>query len=141
MMEINMLPVNNGDCIHIRFSDSFGIHNIVVDSGPSTAKRKFRSLLYHIYESGEVIDLLCFSHIDDDHIRAAAQIIPEEKYVDQSFIKTLWLNIGKDVPLRQEPKNYLELSVHNASELYSPLKRANISVITDVVAGMKIPLG
>ena len=141
-IEINMLPVGNGDCIHIRFCDSQGWHNVIIDSGPSKARRMFRNLLNNICESGEQVDLLCFTHIDDDHIKAAAQVFSDMS-IDYNYIKAVWLNTGNMSAVDEDLQHLTDapMTVNNAIDLYKYLKIRGIPVLQNVLAGMKIEIG
>lgn len=68
-ISISTIRSGKGDCIHIRFIGSSGIpHNIIIDSGPSSAAGEFRKLLTDILSQSESLDMLLITHYDDDHI-------------------------------------------------------------------------
>ena len=74
MIEMKVLQARQGDCIWIRcISDR--IVNIVIDAGPSTFKKDFINLVEEIENCSEKIDLLIFSHIDDDHINGVCEML------------------------------------------------------------------
>lgn len=84
MIEMKVLQARQGDCIWIRcISDR--IVNIVIDAGPSTFKKDFINLVEEIENCSEKIDLLIFSHIDDDHIKGCIQYF--KKMIKQLLIK------------------------------------------------------
>ena len=68
MIEIKVLQAHQGDCIWVRCISEKTV-NIVIDAGTSTFKKGFRNLVKEINNKKERIDLLVFSHIDDDHIK------------------------------------------------------------------------
>ena len=142
-IRINLLPVGNGDCIHIRFEDSRGIHNIVIDSGPASAKRMFRDLLSRIRSAGEVVDLLCFTHIDNDHTKAAAHVF-SDRTVDFSFIRQVWLNTG-EIPsfhaVASGSANETLMTVDCALHLYDALIKREIPVRGEILAGTYLTIG
>ena len=64
-----------GDCVHLRFVGDSGMpHNIVIDSGPTSAAGAFRSLVASIVSTGESLDALLITHYDDDHIGGILKI-------------------------------------------------------------------
>lgn len=68
-ISISTIRSGKGDCIHLRFIGSLGVpHNIIIDSGPSSAAGEFRKLLTDILSGGEILDMLLITHYDDDHI-------------------------------------------------------------------------
>ena len=74
MIEFNNLWISTirsgkGDCIHLRFVGLSGlVHNIVIDSGPTSTAGEFRKLNEAILAKGESLDILLITHYDDDHI-------------------------------------------------------------------------
>lgn len=110
-LEINILKAYHGDCIHLRFgpvdneaeqtekdekteTPKAPAYNIVIDSGPGMHLSGFRKLMNGIDKAGESVDLLCFTHMDDDHTLAAKHYFNTNKKLD--FIKQIWINIPKD---------------------------------------------
>lgn len=117
---INILPVGVGDCIHLRFFSKQKWYNIIIDSGPGAYAEQFWQLLSHIQKKGEQVDLLCFTHIDDDHILAAKKTFSCHKDVGD-IVKTIWLNVPEYEVIRStplEPEMPEDISVSNALELY-----------------------
>lgn len=144
-IEINVLPVGRGDCIHIRFMDDTGNYNIIIDSGPKAAVRRFRDLLQKIAENGEQVDLLCFTHIDDDHIGAATRAFSDESF-DCSYIEKVWLNYYSDDNDIQEIEAFGfsgagEMSVPNMIDLYRYLVLHQVKTETDITSGRSLPIG
>jgi len=142
-ISINLLPAKGGDCIHIRFTDSQGPHNIVIDSGPSQNKRRFKALLEQIRRNKEQVDLLCLSHIDDDHIKGAQIILAQEETYDRSLIKEAWINIPADNNQSNlgTGSTYRNLSADTAQSLYNTLLRRQITVRTEILAGNQFTVG
>lgn len=143
MIEINMLPVNEGDCLHIRFVAEGNWHNIVIDSGPSSSAIQFRTLMDQIRNRQEYVDLLCFSHIDDDHIKGAEMTFSELTF-DSTHIKQIWINLpeyitvsntGIKTPLQQN------ITVESAYKIYSHITVRNIPCVTKVTAGEELTIG
>lgn len=140
---INLLPAKGGDCIHIRFVDRYGPHNIVIDSGPSQNKRRFKALLEQIRQNKEQVDLLCLSHIDDDHIKGAQMILSQEESYDHTLIREAWFNIPADANQGDTGagSTYRNLSVDTAQSLYRILLRRQITIRTEIIAGRKFTIG
>ena len=142
-ISINLLPVNNGDCIHIRFEDESAIHNIIIDSGPASAVVKFRNLLKKIREKNESLDLLCFTHIDDDHIGAATRVFSDNQF-DCSFIQRVWLNCETD---RKEEKDQaktgtvVDMSVAGMLDLQQNLLSHKVKIENQIIAGHTLTVG
>ena len=144
-IQINILPVGKGDCIHIRLLDETGNYNIIIDSGPIAAARSFRDLLQKIDDNDEQVDLLCFTHIDDDHIGAATRVFADESF-DCSYIKTVWLNYYLDDNVSQEIEasgfsGMGEMSVSNMLDLYRYLVLHQVKSETDIISGCSLPMG
>lgn len=146
-LTINLLPAKGGDCIHIRFIDGKGSHNIVIDSGPSQNKRRFKALLEQIRKNKEQVDLLCLSHIDDDHIKSAQMILAQEESYDHTLIQEVWFNIPTKSNYQDIPGHtilgsiYRNLSVGTAEALYQILLQRQITVRTEVLAGSQFNVG
>lgn len=142
-IEINVLPAKNGDCIHIRLLSQGTSYNVVIDSGPGICSGQFGDLLDRIRERGEVVDLLCFTHIDDDHIRAAEKVLCRRSF-DTSCIKMVWVNLPSSVTSyipTQDELDYCRTSVTSACELWIAIGAKRIPCKTTVTAGMQMVLG
>ena len=140
-IQLNILPADKGDCIHLRFQSEDGWHNIVVDSGPAAAASVFRTLLKQISAHGENVDLLCFSHIDDDHIKGAAQVMASSVF-DPSIIRQIWLNVpDSSMPDKKEHNLFSPKSVSIANHLLQSIVNYDIPCETMIVAGKKISIG
>ena len=134
-VEINLLPVGNGDCIHIRIEDETGPHHIIIDSGPATAARKFRNLLKQISDAGENLDLLCFTHIDDDHIGAATKVFSDQQQ-SSDFIQRVWLNCDSISEEESEKKTFgtvTDMSPKNMLKLQQYLNGHGVRIENDIL--------
>lgn len=115
MIEMKIMQARQGDCIWVRCK-SDRVVNIVIDAGPSTFKRGFINLVEKIEKHKEKIDLLIFSHIDDDHIKGCIQYLEKN---DKTIIEKVWINgSGSSVYL-----NGQEHSANNISNLVSLMKQ------------------
>lgn len=140
-LELNMLPVGHGDCLHLRFCTDDTWHNIIIDSGSAGAAGVFRRLLEGIRERGEKVDLLCFTHIDDDHIKGAERVFSNPVY-DTSVISEVWLNLPEHIAAQTDVSGkYSPASVHNGMSLWTAINTHKISCITHIEAGKKIKIG
>ena len=154
LFQINILPVDEGDCIHLRFFSDNKWYNIIIDSGPKgyisedpdeeeekQSSMPFLKLLKSIQKkNGEVVDLLCFTHIDDDHIEAAKVAFSKNRDL-RELIKEVWINIPEWEKKRTEPKDpdgLEQTSVDNAIALYGYLlwyqKNRGLVLETNVLA-------
>lgn len=142
-IKITMLQVGGGDCIHIRIVQPSGIYNIIIDSGPAGSASKFRSLLRKIQSSGERVDLLCFTHIDNDHIKGAEKVFAETSFAFTD-IDRIWINIP-DFALPKETavsgRNVLPVSCESASKLMREIRRRGFPCTTKITEGEALRLG
>ena len=74
-MEINLLQAGKGDCILVRCGTGTKKVNILIDSG--TRKDYFLEALSRIAEKSERIDVLIFTHDDNDHIKGASSLLKQ----------------------------------------------------------------
>ena len=134
-IQLNLLPMKSGDCIHLRFGSGQDWHNIVIDSGPTGCTGKFRSLMEKIERFGEVVDLLCFSHIDDDHIKGAEQVLAAPTF-DVGIIQEIWLNIPSDNVVDDGKMGaYEPVTVETASRLCRVIRSWRLSCRMRVCKG------
>lgn len=88
-MEIRMTKAGIGDCILVRCGNCEKKVNILIDSGQGATG--FDSVLNRIYWNEEQINLLVFTHDDNDHVKGACNLV-ERIYCKESG------NINKDIP-------------------------------------------
>lgn len=141
-IQLNIIPVGGGDCIHLRFLSLDGKwRNIVIDSGPKGMKKNFRNLLEQIEAHGETIDLMCFSHIDDDHIKGA-ELIMRPGTVPPGLVTQICLNVPDDaVPGQRSIGDFLQTSVGNAIGLMKHIVDLGIPCKTETLAGDHLRIG
>lgn len=127
MIEIKVLQAHQGDCIWVRCISEKTV-NIVIDAGTSTFKKGFRNLVKEINNKKERIDLLVFSHIDDDHIKGCIQYLQEkgEKIIDKVWINGSGSRVYSDMQ---------EHSVNNVSNLVTLIMEKNIPIETPILEG------
>lgn len=127
MIELEVQKAYQGDCIWVRCIAEKNT-NIVIDAGPSTFASGFRKLVRKIIENEEKIDLLVFSHIDDDHIRGCIRYLQEEKV---SIIGKIWINgFGTNVY-----SNMQEHSINNVSNLITLIEKRKIPIEYPIIEG------
>lgn len=140
-IQMNVLKMKSGDCIHLRFGVEHDWHNIVIDSGPAGCARKFRRLLERIEEQGEKIDLLCFTHIDDDHIKGAERVLSSPTF-DTGIIKEIWINLPSEKMTDMEGlETYEPATVESACGLWCAITKQGLPCKTHVIQGDRIKIG
>lgn len=95
-MEINLLQAGKGDCILVRCGTGIKKVNILIDSGMS--KDYFLKALSRIVGNDEKIDLLVFTHDDNDHIKGAANLlkkINQKSDGDKKVSSNVFSGLGK----------------------------------------------
>lgn len=171
--QINVLPAAHGDCIHLRFysvdhdpvtekgkqkteaeespeekalrqeQPRYRWYNIVIDSGPEDHCDGFVDLMESIRSAEERVDLLCFTHIDDDHIYAAQEFLSDD-YDAGDLISEIWLNIPEEKtkgvqPMKPSPVS--TTSVTTAMGIYSYILGHEIPHKIKVVKGLSRKYG
>lgn len=133
MIEVEVQKAYQGDCIWVRCIAKKNV-NIVIDAGPSTFAAGFKKLIDKITENKERIDLLVFSHIDDDHIRGCIRYLQDE---GEKIIDKVWINgVGTRVY-----SNMQEHSANNVSDLVSLIKEKGIPIEYPVFEGKEYSFG
>lgn len=127
MIEIKVLQAHQGDCIWVRCISEKTV-NIVIDAGTSTFKKGFRNLVKEINNKKERIDLLVFSHIDDDHIKGCIQYLQEK---EEKIIDKVWIN-GSGSRVYSDMQEH---SVNNVSNLVTLIMEKNIPIETPILEG------
>ncbi|WP_448698129.1 ComEC/Rec2 family competence protein [Mucilaginibacter sp. AW1-3] len=136
-LKINILKAFNGDAIRLSFKDvQDKIWNILIDGGPSAAYKKkgkkhktefgaLFDLIKKIKDSGQLIDLLILTHIDDDHIDGLLKWIENEPLA-YKMIGQIWFNSGKLIAeyLEQGENDALKLPLHIRSSFETSVSQA-----------------
>lgn len=142
-IQVNMLPVGSGDCIHIQLTEDAQAYNIIIDSGPASHGRKFRNLIRTVDAAGQQVDLLCFTHIDNDHIKGAENLFADPKYT-ASRIGMIWMNIPEEEAARTSPATRIcprSISCKAACQLIEGIRNKGYPHLTRVTAGHSLRLG
>jgi hypothetical protein len=119
MLTFEFLPAKHGDCILVRWGDPTRI--MIVDGGPDGVyegelKPRLTSLLPKKGDS-RVVDVLCLSHIDEDHVVGVERMLKElvrarrEQLPPPFVVRRVWFNslddlidatqLGLSAPVRQ----------------------------------------
>jgi len=98
--KLTILQAGHGDCILIQGDFCGQYRNILVDGGPNKAyqyKRRegaLKKALQTIKASGQKIDLLVLSHVDDDHIAGLLSGFKNGGLLEQ-LTEKIWFNSGQ----------------------------------------------
>lgn len=138
-VQVRILKALQGDCIWIRYGEE-RFTNIVIDSGPRDFKNTFKELIHEIEGMGENIDLLIFTHIDNDHIGGANEVLGDEE-INSDCIKKIWINTPTAIKnyfnLKETPNDSDELSISKINQEYTPQVANNL---IDIIIRKKIEL-
>lgn len=124
MLKLRMLPAMDGDFIWISYGkDSF--YHILIDGGPELCSSAYEEVLNEIYDSGESIQALILSHIDNDHIMGAlGGIVQTDKKVLQQILHNIYFNTRRGIAAREQvpvgnPDWESNIVVHKRQKGYS----------------------
>ncbi|MCT4646351.1 MAG: hypothetical protein N4A74_15290 [Carboxylicivirga sp.] len=118
-MKFKFLQANHGDAILISVPHDGKTKNVLIDGGPGnaywerdrrTGRMKDNALkkeLDEIIESGNIIDLLVLTHVDDDHIDGLIKWISSKEFKSQ-YISEVWFNSGQSIHQHFLNKKYLK---------------------------------
>lgn len=99
MFRITALPAGRGDCIWVEYGSlAEGIHHLVIDCGLPDTLPELKRRLKEIPDGG--IEALVITHIDDDHIGSALQVLKDRK-LSRKF-KDIWFNGRKHCGAHEE---------------------------------------
>ena len=77
-MKLKAFHAADGDCVLLSSSDN-PPHQLLVDGGRSASYEKnTRAVLGQLREAGQKLDIVCVSHIDDDHITGILRLVEDE---------------------------------------------------------------
>lgn len=141
-MSVKIKPLESfhGDSILVSFDDKGTTRNILIDGGPGNTYSKppkaLKREIEKIEKSGENIDLLVITHVDDDHIGGIIRIFEyEDPNLDK--IQKVWFNSGdliskffktKVDPGRENPlilRSDPDMSIKQGITLENSLKKMN----------------
>ena len=125
MIEVYAYNAGKGDCIRVRFGSEQDYHNIFIDTGVTRFGPTFRSILADIQASGETLDLLILTHVDDDHIGGILSLL-RNGWVCQ--FQEVRMNRSGEACTSNTPLSNIPLSTRQNNEVYSYLQKQNILV-------------
>lgn len=140
-IQLNILPALHGDCIHLRFGRGEEFYNIVVDSGPHSFAGRFQDLLNQIEQKKEKVNLLCLSHIDDDHIGGAEKAFGYPLF-NKDLVERIWINLPEELKEYEEViHTYKETTVGTAIDVWKNMLTRGIPFEYRVTAGHSLSIG
>lgn len=118
MLGLRVLKAKNGDCILLSWNDDGSVRNLLIDGGKSSAyksgplKGELYKALKLIEDSGQRIDKLILTHVDDDHIGGILSGFKSGELLNKLCDK-VWFNSGRLIKEAFEdsslPENELKL--------------------------------
>ena len=147
MINIRMLPAQQGDCIVIEYGpNNYDTSMIIIDSGKGkecTSKLR-RIIQKRVEEDRKSVNLLILTHYDFDHIGGFNNLIRTDT-ISRESIDEMWFNFGKRLSEEVKSKEIFTIEVSDTSigtnvnhgvELYKVLCEKGINVRAFVSAGM-----
>jgi hypothetical protein len=89
-MKLTVFHAADGDCLLLSSGDDPPRHLLVDGGRKESYEKNTRAFIGRLRETGEKIDVICVSHIDDDHISGILRLVEDE--VDWrafEFLRTL----------------------------------------------------
>ena len=122
MLQLYAYNAGKGDCIRIRFAET---HNIIIDSGVIRFAPKFNQLCREIISSGQTLDALILTHVDDDHIGGFLANLRLNSY--QCPFNEVWMNYDGAGSTRSATLD-ANLSTRQNNEVVARLKERNVPI-------------
>lgn len=120
MIEVYAYNAGKGDCIRLRFAET---HNIFIDTGVTRFASTFRHICNQITQSGETLDVLVLTHVDDDHIGGVLSCLRRSSY--RCPFSEVWMNHSGN----KSASGDRTLSVQQNDEVYARLRAQGIRVV------------
>ena len=96
MVDIYMLPAEQGDFIWIHYGIDKDMHNIIIDGGTTLVAADVRDTFEHIFELDEEIDAIFLTHIDNDHIGGLLNgMMLVDPSALQEKVHSIYMNTGR----------------------------------------------
>ncbi|RPH60541.1 MAG: hypothetical protein EHM89_08750 [Acidobacteria bacterium] len=137
-MKLRVFHASDGDCLLLSSSDSTP-RRILVDGGRRTSYRENTQVfLGGLRTANERIDIICVSHIDDDHITGILQLVEDE--VDwRAFEFQQVENPGEPAPTVARPPEIGEVwhngLFHLVGDQIAPSVEGVLESVATVLAG------
>jgi len=130
-VKMKVFAAEAGDSFLISFNDE-GKKNILIDMGfRSTYNKQIKKELVALNSRGESIDLLVFTHIDQDHINGGIALLEENGLANNPnivSIKEIWFNTNRHLNFTEKKsidEATLEKLIKTAKEFPKPRMREN----------------
>lgn len=133
MLQLYAYNAGKGDCIRIRFAET---HNIIIDSGVIRFASRFKQICNDIISSGQTLDALILTHVDDDHIGGFLANLRNNSY--QCPFDKVWMNFDGAGSTRSATRD-ANLSTRQNNEVAARLQARNVP-IRSIHAGDRILL-
>jgi len=104
-VQVEMFPAKNGDSFLVSFLGEINKHILIDLAYPHTYKNFVKPRLIELDSLGESLDLMVFTHIDQDHIQGGITFFGENGMSDKSKIikvKEVWHNSYRHLALGDE---------------------------------------
>ncbi len=103
MLKLSVVQAEYGDCLLLESSDGINSNFILIDSGPSQTYRRHLNPALKVIVTGNKLDLVILSHIDNDHILGFLDLLEAIKKEKEGNggelikIEDLWHNSFNDI--------------------------------------------
>lgn len=122
MLQLYTYNAGKGDCIRIRFAET---HNIIIDSGVIRFAPRFKQICNEIISSGQTLDALILTHVDDDHIGGFLANLRSNSY--QCPFNEVWMNYDATNSTKTATMD-ANLSTRQNNEVVARLKVKNVPI-------------
>lgn len=113
---VTSFKANDGECLFVRCVADRESFNLLVDGGRGGLKGTLLKYLSELPEGQRHIDVFLVTHIDDDHIVGAIEILQDETL--NAVIKDVWFN-SPDLELQ---KPVTDLTIESGNKLMKLLR-------------------
>lgn len=131
VLEVYTYNAGKGDCIRLRFAET---HNIIIDSGVTRFAPEFKRICDQIIASGETLDILILTHVDDDHIGGILANLRFSAY--ECPFQEVWMNYDGTTSASDT-----NLSTRQNNEVAARLIARGVPIIHTVKADKRIVVG
>ena len=156
MVNIYLLPADEGEFIWVRYGENMNYANILIDGGTKDSGSEYAQIIEWIEKNGENIEALVFTHIDYDHLQGAVDGISKvSAEILKKVVKRILFNTCRAISREQKQMSlktgYAEdqikgrkftggYGIEDAITLMDLLKEKEIAerVIDYVVSGMEL---
>lgn len=105
MVNIYLLPADEGDFIWLRYGNDEDYANILIDGGTKDSGDEYAEIIKWIESHGEMIEALVLTHIDYDHLQGTVEGIGKVSAdILQKVVKRILFNTCRGIS-REQRKN------------------------------------